>query len=59
MGNKLVAPVIGPRNTSPQRFEEWFASENFEGMPLKEVAQLAFDAGHAFWHEIEDKPKEN
>lgn len=50
---KLVL-VIGPRNSAPQRFKEWFTSENFQGLSTEEIASLAFDAGHAFWHETED-----
>lgn len=63
MVKKIPEPVIGPVNTAPQRFEEFWENLDWHGLPMKEIAQLAFDAGHSFWHEKNDPqpicPKEN
>lgn len=45
---------VGPRNGAPERFIEWFRKQDFSNCTIKEIASLAFDAGHSFWHEKND-----
>jgi hypothetical protein len=54
----LEQPEPGPRNGARDRFEKWFASENFVGLDIVEIASLGFDAGHAFWHQKEQPEPE-
>ena len=44
--------VTGPQGGAKARFEEWFASEDLEGLAVHEIAALGFDAGHAFTHSL-------
>jgi len=47
---RATKKVTGPQGGAKARFEEWFASEDLEGLPAREIASLGFDAGHAFEH---------
>lgn len=51
--NPIVKPTIGPRMSAARHFQVWYElnKHSFRCMSAKEVASLAFDAGHAFHHE--------
>lgn len=48
---RAMKKVTGPQGGAKARFEEWFASEDLDGLPTLEIASLGFDAGHAFVHD--------
>jgi hypothetical protein len=51
--------VVGPRGGAKERFDTWWESEQLTGLTTLEIAQLAFDAGHAFHHEEIDGKGDN
>lgn len=51
------AITVGPVGSAKARFAEWLQTENLDGLPTVEIASLAFDAGHSFWHETAPPPQ--